>query len=128
MSFSKLLAKAEHKIAGSKANQWLWDYRTETEQRFGQCFLYEDVLPSTLKSFKNYQANLLERLNIHLEAKNLAPPVGEFMLILLWTSTHVHVFSAEHFYKVLCQIQGCSLEQLLKTSSAPVMALPPPKS
>ena len=127
MSFSKFLAQAEHKIAGSEANQWLWDYRAKTEQQFGQCILYEDVLPSELMQFADYRTNLIQKLNIHLEAKNLKPPVGAFMLILIWTSSHVHVFGAEHFYKVLCEIHDCNLEELLKTSSKPVMALPPPK-
>ena len=128
MSFSELLAKAEHKIEGPQANQWLWDYRNQTEQNFGQCYLYEEVLPAKLSAFEDYRAKLLERLRIHLEAKNLKPPVGPFMLILLWTSSHVHVFGAERFYHALCEIQGCELDQLLRSEGQPVMALPPPKA
>ena len=127
MSFDHLLAGAEHKVDGANANTWLWEFRTQVEQEYGQCFLYEQVIEN--ESWSNFLIEGLHKLLLHLEAKKLSPPVGPYLLVILWKGPNMHVYGAARFFEILCEIEKVELATLMSRAqqSTPVMALPPPK-
>ena len=128
MSFEKLLTAAEHKIDGTGANSWLWDFRAQIEREYGQCFLYEQVIES--ESWSNFLIEGLHKLFLHLEAKKLSPPVGPYLLIILWKGPKMYVYGASHFFQTLSEMENAELSTLIARAqqATPVMALPPPKS
>lgn len=127
MSFPILLQSAEHKIAGSEINAWLWDFRAQVEQEHGQCILYEKVVDE--QNWKDFVTTGIRKMIEHLQGKRVQAPGNASVIVLLWHDSHVHIFRAPKFFERISTLENMALESLLNRArqETPIMALPAPR-